>query len=294
MTHYLTQILITPEVIVKERVSDSYSIHRVVYDQFEKKITESDEIRPLPLWEESTEGNLKKIVILSAEKPIVSDDAVSRHLTCISFPEKIFESKHHIFKITVNPVIKTNGKQVPIRNRANIAEWFCKRSENHGFKVKKESLVVDSVHADIFSKKGHKVTICKAKITGELEVTDLSKSSPRCGDVSAVTQSKQVDSKSSPRCGDVSSQSLKLSILKRSSPRCGDVSNTGSSTSKEVKSSPRCGDVSTWLTLLTNAKLSSPRCGDVSATYGGRLALNQSSPRCGDVSLVIHLSLRHL
>ncbi len=175
MTHYLTQILITPEVIVKERVSDSYSIHRVVYDQFEKKITESDEIRPLPLWEESTEGNLKKIVILSAEKPIVSDDAVSRHLTCISFPEKIFESKHHIFKITVNPVIKTNGKQVPIRNRANIAEWFCKRSEKHGFKVKKESLVVDSVHADIFSKKGHKVTICKAKITGELEVTDLSK-----------------------------------------------------------------------------------------------------------------------
>ena len=64
---------------------------------------------------------------------------------------------------------------MPIRNRANIAEWFCKRSENHGFKVKKESLVVDSVHADIFSKKGHKVTICKAKITGELEVTDLSK-----------------------------------------------------------------------------------------------------------------------
>lgn len=174
MPHYLTQIILMPEILVKEKITDTYSIHRVVYDQFPKDIG-ADAPRTLPLWSLSSSGVLRKVVILSPEQPRADvKQYIQKNRSFIVFPENIMNSEAFIFKVTVNPVIKRDGKLIPIRDMQSVRQWFCRQAEKNGFQAS-DRFVVNSISADIFEKKGHKVTINKAEISGELRVIEPEK-----------------------------------------------------------------------------------------------------------------------
>lgn len=175
MSYFLTQILLTPEIIVKERITDTYSIHRLVYDQFERDCNESATTRKSPLWTVSTSGVFNKIIILSSIEPRKN---VVSYINCkrsvITYPENILFNKKFIFKITANPTMKKEGKVVPIRDVKKVKAWLVRQGEKCGFIA--DSIIVSKLYADIFTyKKGYKVTINKADISGELRVQNLDK-----------------------------------------------------------------------------------------------------------------------
>lgn len=175
MTHYLTQIKLTRELLVKIAKSqklDTYTFHKLVYDQFERDLEIIENERSLPLWAYMETRLEKKLLILSAYEPRCTDDFVEKNKTTIVFPENILKQKDYIFKCTVNPVVKMDGKLKAILDRDAIKEWFCKIGEKNGFTPSKDNLVINKVHSDIFSKKEQKVTINKADLSGELTVTD--------------------------------------------------------------------------------------------------------------------------
>lgn len=175
MPHYLTHIQLTPEIIVKAKISDTYSIHRLVYDQFSKDTTSAESKRILPLWALSAKGAFNRIVILSCEAPQKEVmPCILKNRSSIEFPEKILNAKRCIFKITVNPTVKKEGKIVPIKDFQSVRSWFCEKGIKNGFLV--ESAIVNDIHADIFTDKhGYKVTINKAEVSGELQVKDQAK-----------------------------------------------------------------------------------------------------------------------
>lgn len=172
MPYFLTQIKLTPELIVRQKITDSYSIHRLVYDQFSRNNNDNSIKRSMPLWALSSVDIVNKVVILSSNPP--RDDVVpyiQNNRNVIIYPEKIFLGKNFIFKITANPILKSNGKILPIRDCEDVKLWFTRQCDKNGFVAK--NLIITNIRADIFKDKFcHLVTINKAEISGELTVND--------------------------------------------------------------------------------------------------------------------------
>ncbi len=170
--YYLSQIVLSPELIYREKITDTYSLHRVVYDQFPRDIDNNREGRSLPLWDECYSGSTRKLIVLSSVKPKTAEGLFIKHRTTIEFPYNVLEQQNYVFKITVNPVRQSNSKAVPIRDRAAITDWFFQKAEEHGFEVVQPFFEIKKVYADIFTKKNQKVVLNKARIQGALRVTD--------------------------------------------------------------------------------------------------------------------------
>ena len=172
MAHYLTQILLTPEVIYKERITDTYSLHRVVYDQFDRDLENNTGSRAFPLWDVVYSQKQRKLIIMSASAPREATDFLKNYRSTIEFPENILKQNYYNFALTVNPTKKKDERVIPIKDRESIREWFLKVSAKNGFEVDSQYLEIEKIYADIFVKSNHKVTINKARIKGSLKVTN--------------------------------------------------------------------------------------------------------------------------
>ena len=166
----LSQYTLSHRECLDLRLTDSYSIHRAVYDLFPGK--EFGHGRILYA-DKGFRFGKRRILILSPEEP-----AQSRLGTLDSkkIPGWFLDHSAYRFEVVVNPVRRSSKtrKIEPVKGRRGIAEWFENHSNAWGFEAIQPQ--VGNVWADQFMKaRDMPVTISRAIITGALKVVDREK-----------------------------------------------------------------------------------------------------------------------
>lgn len=162
------------------RITDPYSLHRVVYSLFEDVRSDFDKSTS------KTSGILyadlggdfqaRKILLLSNRPPASRVDEQFGSVDSRTVPNDFFQHNHYRFKVIVNPTRRDSAshKLVPVKGRADVAQWFMDRaSSSWGFRVSPEHLQVDRIEVLQFNGKDKtQITLQQAHIQGQMFVTD--------------------------------------------------------------------------------------------------------------------------
>ena len=179
MKHYITQIDLTPNVVKEQKITDTYSLHRVVYDQFDLTGSCEEGQRQAPLWTVSNGDVVKKLIILSSIEPRnVESEAVMQARSVKEMPEDLLEHSDYLFKITVNPVLVRRNeklKVIPIKDVTEIKKWFVNKCLKNRMEFNCSSLDLIAKKADIFKANNNKNVINKCVVQGQLKVIDPEK-----------------------------------------------------------------------------------------------------------------------
>lgn len=162
------------------RVTDLYSLHRVVYSLFEdvrndeqKRSGASSGI----LFADQGGGRLGRcILVLSTRAPRASINGTAMNLETKEVPDTFLSGVTYRFQVTVNPTRRNNKtrKLEPVRGREAVLEWFAERAKSSwGFEVMERHSQVDKIEVIRFEHSGKgRVTIAQAQIRGCLNVLD--------------------------------------------------------------------------------------------------------------------------
>jgi CRISPR system Cascade subunit CasE len=159
------------------KITDAYSLHRVIYDLFddvrseqEKQDSQSSGILYV---DKGGDFNHRAILILANRLPNLAPPFGEVEYKIIN--DDFLQHKHYAFEVTVNPSKRDNktSKIIPIRGIENITQWFIDRAPNSwGFTVNPDNLQVENLAVQTFTKKGQLVTHGSATLKGELTVTN--------------------------------------------------------------------------------------------------------------------------
>lgn len=169
---------------VKElRITDAYSLHRVVYSLYE-------DIRDEAQKKSSTASGIlyadqggdvrgRKILMLANRDPMSAVDEQYGEVLSKPIPDDFLEYDTYRFKVIVNPTRRnrTSRKLMAVRGREAVGHWFMERAaKTWGFVVDPESLQVDRINVLQFKDKEQRhITIGQAHIQGILHITDKEK-----------------------------------------------------------------------------------------------------------------------
>lgn len=150
------------------RITDPYSIHRVVYSLFPRK---DGSCREFLFADKGGTANERTILLLSETEPSIPEFGEIRSKR---INDAFLQHNLYGFEVLVNPVRreKTSGKIVPVRGKDDLAAWFTSKAPSYGFAVDKNTLSVSDTDILQFKKDGKTVTLGKARFIGKLEVTD--------------------------------------------------------------------------------------------------------------------------
>ena len=133
------------------RISDTYSLHRVVYGLFDD-VRGGDREKGSGILFADMGGDKygRHLLILSDRQP--REPEYGEFVRTEPIPEAFFGFSAYRFEIVINPVKRDSRskKRMPLRSREQVAE----------------------INADVFWKGEQKVTLGKARVTGTLTVVD--------------------------------------------------------------------------------------------------------------------------
>lgn len=159
-----------------EKITDLYSLHRVVYDLFEDVRSEEEKRAGrnsgILFVDKGGDVRYRQILILSDRPP---KPPTHGELESKPIPEDFLDHNQYRFEILVNPVTRDSSSRrlMPVKGREAIAQWFMEKSlKSHGFAVDKQTLQVNKMAVHSFEKKGDQVTLNSASIQGYLTVTN--------------------------------------------------------------------------------------------------------------------------
>ena len=162
------------------RITDPYSLHRVVYSLFtdirgeqgKSQVQSSGHLYA----DQGGDFSVRRVLILSDRPPADKVDGQFGEVRSRPIPEGFLGHGHYRFKVVINPTRRDHAtrKLIPIRGREAIVEWFCQRAEESwGFSPSRTHLDVSRVEVLKFTdKQQNPVTLCQAHIQGLLTVTD--------------------------------------------------------------------------------------------------------------------------
>jgi CRISPR system Cascade subunit CasE len=161
-------------------ITDTYSIHRVVYDLFDDTRSESEKQQSISSGilyvDKGGDSRSRKILMLSNRQP---NAPIHGELSMRKISNDFLDYPHYRFEVVINPTKRESGggKLIPLRTRENIAKWFFEKAPQWGFEVKPEHLAVGNVSVKQFQKEkeGREITQAQAQILGRLTVTDKAK-----------------------------------------------------------------------------------------------------------------------
>jgi CRISPR system Cascade subunit CasE len=151
------------------KITDAYSIHRVVYGLF------PGESRDFLFADKGGDLNARQILIRSERNP---ETPQYGEIKCETIPENLLKHDDYGFEVTVNPTIRDSksGKTVAIRGSQNLLQWFMNKAPSLGFEIHAESLKVRHAGVQVFDLGGGQtVTHNSATFVGKLKVTDRGK-----------------------------------------------------------------------------------------------------------------------
>ena len=159
------------------KVTDAYSLHRIVYDLFDDVRSVQQKQASIPSGilyaDKGGDFNSRLILMLANRSPNPAPEFGEVESKTIN--EHFLQHNRYAFEVTVNPGKrdKQSGKIVAVRGREGITRWFLERAEKSwGFKVNPENLQIDKMAVQTFKKDGQTVTHGSATLKGELQVTD--------------------------------------------------------------------------------------------------------------------------
>ncbi len=165
-----------PKDIKILRVTDDYSLHRVVYSLFDDRRTEAEKNASVPSGflyaDKGGDSNGRLILLLSDREPRKPEYGV---LESKPVDEKFLVFDRYRFDVLINPTKRDNKsrKIIALREREEIAQWFINKAPvSWGFAVHSTTLQVKILQVKQFVKQTHNVTHGGAELTGELEVVD--------------------------------------------------------------------------------------------------------------------------
>lgn len=165
------------------RITDPYSLHRVVYSLYEdqrgdvgKAESHSSDILYA---DQGGDFNGRKILLLANRLPATAVDGRYGAVQSRAIPSDFLGYERYRFKVIINPTRRDNvsRKLVPIKGRDAISQWFLGKSvESWGFDAEPAHLQVDRIQVLQFKDKSQRlVTLAQAHIQGQLLVTDREK-----------------------------------------------------------------------------------------------------------------------
>ena len=162
------------------KITDEYSLHRVVYDLFEDVRSEEEKraskASGILYADKGGDFSHRQILFLANRMPQQPQHGELGKL--IPIPDDFLQHERYRFEVTVNPTKreKASKRLVPIRGREAVAEWFmAKAPDAWGFSVDSSSLQVLKLTVREFDKQGHAVTQGQASLQGVLTVTERSR-----------------------------------------------------------------------------------------------------------------------
>lgn len=162
------------------RITDPYSLHRVVYSLYEdvrsaeaKKAGESSGILYA---DQGGDFSERRILLLADRMPACNVEGQYGQVQSKVIPDGFLDHAQYRFKVIVNPTRRDNARRklVPLKDRATISQWFCERAaRSWGFEVSAEHLQVDQVNVLQFQdKQQNSVTLAQAHLQGQFRVTN--------------------------------------------------------------------------------------------------------------------------
>lgn len=165
------------------RITDPYSLHRVVYSLFADVRSSSEKSTSQPSGllyaDQGGDHNGRKILLLSDRAPTPKVDSLYGEVETRVIPDTFLDHKHYRFKVIVNPTRRDSASQklVPVKGREAVAQWFLERAPSSwGFSASAEHLQIDRIDVLQFKDKNQsEVTMAQAHVQGQLTVTDSEK-----------------------------------------------------------------------------------------------------------------------
>jgi CRISPR system Cascade subunit CasE len=159
------------------KITDAYSLHRVVYDLFDDVRSEQQKQASIPIGilyaDKGGDFNSRLILMLANRPPNPAPEFGEVESKTIS--EHFLQHNRYAFEATINPGKrdKRTGKIVAVRGREAITGWFIERAEKSwGFNVNDNNLRIEKMAVQSFKKDDQAVTHGSATLKGELYVTD--------------------------------------------------------------------------------------------------------------------------
>lgn len=182
---FLTRLILTPQNFYDFRITDDYSLHRVVYSLFRKE----DQVRILYA-DKGVKKGFRTVFILSAVEPVAPENS-QIHMESKTFSESFLTHQRYVFEILLNPVRRSGearmhgekevknlvpvGDKNPEIARKLLLEWFLEKGAANGFQPDEENLMIRICNSQTFTQKNladKTVTHHKVLFSGTLTVTE--------------------------------------------------------------------------------------------------------------------------
>lgn len=161
------------------RITDPYSLHRVVYSLYEDVRSEEAKVASqssgILYADQGGDFHGRKILLLADRPPADCIDGQYGEVRSKPISDDFLEHAQYRFKVIVNPTRRdsASSKLLPIKGREAVAEWFCERAPGWGFQVPAEHLQVDQLDVLQFpNKQQHTITLAQAHLQGQFQVSD--------------------------------------------------------------------------------------------------------------------------
>ncbi|MBE6426876.1 MAG: type I-E CRISPR-associated protein Cas6/Cse3/CasE [Planctomycetaceae bacterium] len=172
---FLSRLTLTLQDHRAFRITDDYSIHRVVYSLF----PENADAGRILYADRGMRNAFHTILILSKIRPVCSPET-PQNIETKEIEPGFLKHSRYAFEILLNPVrSKSHTKQLePIKGEILQYEWFLEKAAANGFTLTPEDksrLVIHSEQTLTFRQKDtpeRKVTHHRVRFSGTLTVSD--------------------------------------------------------------------------------------------------------------------------
>lgn len=161
------------------RITDPYSLHRVVYSLYEdirgEEAKGGSEASGILYADQGGDFHGRKILLLANRSPSGCIDGQYGVVRSKPISDDFLEHAQYRFKVVINPTRRdsASGKLLPVKGREAVVDWFCERTLSWGFQVSTEHLQVDQLDVLQFQgKQHHPITLAQAHLQGQLQVND--------------------------------------------------------------------------------------------------------------------------
>jgi CRISPR system Cascade subunit CasE len=157
--------------IVDQKVTDDYSLHRIVYDLFPENVHDNGS-RDF-LYADKGGGYLERVILILSRRPPMEPKRGT--IESREVPVSFLAHERYAFEVVANPSRRDGktGKTIAVLGEEALRAWFEERSRSWGFAVDAERLQISRIGVQRFEHKGEGIVVHgRATFSGLLAVTD--------------------------------------------------------------------------------------------------------------------------